>query len=194
LYYHNGTTQYGLTGSVANDQLIWCQSHSLHEVSATQVEQVLGVCLNESLLELGQRDTREVRLPLTCSPDRRDEYLVVVKPIIERTVHRQRPHSCGKRRQVERLNRPRFVPRRRDRLFSKPVSQYLTPHGVRTSSSQPGFEERELLDERLSRESLRPHKATCNRTAEALERCLLRDAEFLADDRFKHLIDRRTSP
>ena len=26
MYYHNGTTQSGLTGSVANDQLIWCQS------------------------------------------------------------------------------------------------------------------------------------------------------------------------
>ena len=28
MYYHNGTTQSGLTGSVANDQLIWCQSLS----------------------------------------------------------------------------------------------------------------------------------------------------------------------
>ena len=77
--------------------------HGLHEVGSAQVQQVLRVRLDQSLLELGKRKAREIRLPLACPPQGRDEHLVVVEPILGRAAGRQRPHRRGKSWQVERL-------------------------------------------------------------------------------------------
>src|SRR5207248_266404 len=77
--------------------------HGLHEVSPAQMEQVVGVRLDQESFEFGEGKAWEIRLPLAGSPQRGDEHLVAVKPILGQAVGSQGAYGPGKGSQVERL-------------------------------------------------------------------------------------------
>ena len=120
--------------------------HRLNEVGAAQVQQVLRVRLDQSLFELRQGKAREVRLPLACPPQGRDEHLVVVEPILGRAA---RPPALARSRQRRSGRTARRAVVRAVAAgggAAQPVPHHLAPRGVGLDGRQAGLEQRELLE------------------------------------------------
>ena len=169
--------------------------HRLHEVGAAQVEQVVGVRLDQSLFELGEgkrgkfgsrwlaRHRAAMNTLLSWNRSWGGLPAASARTVAAKTGRSNGSEGCGSGSAAVAGVRCR-----------QPVPHHLAPHGVGTGGRQPGLEQRELLDEFLFRQALGPHELTQDRTQQAVERRLLGEAEPLACDRFEHLVDRRTSP